>query len=694
MALDRSFEGALNKAIRSMETHVYALSDGLPVTCTHEQLVSNLTHPTDERLFYIAEAFKEGWSVEDVHAYTFIDYWFLNKIKRVINVEQLLLSEPLSKELLLKAKRLNISDGWIAKATNKSEEAIRSLRKAYRIQPGMKQVDTCAAEFEAMTPYYYSTYLGEHEGSQSSSPAIVILGSGPIRIGQGIEFDYASVKATMKAKELGYRTVVINNNPETVSTDFSVADTLYFEPLTAEDVLAVIDKEHVAGVAVQFGGQSAISLASELERAGVPILGTSVSSIHLVEDRGAFYSLLQDLEIPSIPGGRAWNKEQLVSTAKELAYPLLVRPSYVTGGQHMQILSSEYALQQYVDALHISSEQWWPLLLDSFIEGKECEVDVICNGNEIVIPGIMEHLERAGVHSGDSTTVYPPQTIDEREQQLLVAYARKLSEALGVQGLMNIQYVIQDGMVYVLEVNPRASRTVPVISKVTGIDVVGWAMEALLPAHAKFPVTGLVAEKEYVALKRPIYSARKLKGVDHAVGPNMKSTGETLTLSETMDQLYATHGIDSRDLGLLVSMPVSKIEEALPHLERLVGEGTSLYAPKGSYQELVKHNVPVIEIEKEASMMKKAITEKRVQAVLSLPHMEQKEAEFGSLVRELAVNHGLQCFTHLDQVQWITNETQSRPLQSMQEWLAVEHHIKGDGSSETTRSQKERFSHS
>ncbi|WP_270182112.1 carbamoyl-phosphate synthase (glutamine-hydrolyzing) large subunit [Alkalihalobacillus sp. CinArs1] len=673
MAIDRNFEGALNKAIRSLEIGRYALTGEHYQNLQNEELLKSLTTPTDERLFLIGEAFKRGLSIEEVRNHTSIDTWFLVKIKKVVDTELKLkqTTEPYT-ELLVQSKKLNISDEFIAEAIGKTIDIVRTQCKKVGIERGMKQVDTCAGEFEAVTPYFYSTYLGKDEAENQPDASILILGSGPIRIGQGVEFDYCSVHATLAVKKFGYRAVVMNNNPETVSTDYSIADRLYFEPLAIEDVLAVIEKENIVGVAVQFGGQTAVNLAEELHERGIPVLGTPVENINKVEDRDQFYKLLDSLTIPYVEGKMAYDPEEMEQLAADLTFPIIVRPSYVIGGQNMFIFRTMDELKRYTKKLGSSSKKMWPFLLDRFVEGTECEVDVICNGEEIAIPGIMEHLERAGVHSGDSTAIYPPISLTDEQKQVITTYSEKLSKALQCSGLMNIQFVISEDTIYVLEINPRASRTVPLMSKVTNVPIVEWAIEAQLNNGSKLPEQGLLKEQPYYTVKFPIFSNGKLKNVDHVLGPEMKSTGEVLSVASTVTEALSKAIIptvkSSLPKAVLCSINNETKDAALLLLDELTKKGVTLYATPGTHNFLVSEGVQSIEVEKNLTAIEQLIS-KEVEAIISIPTIGREKNRLGFQIRALGTRYKIPCFTHLDTLQLITlGEQQKTSVTSIQEW--------------------------
>ncbi|MCA0988267.1 carbamoyl-phosphate synthase (glutamine-hydrolyzing) large subunit [Guptibacillus algicola] len=675
MAIDRSFEGALNKAVRSLEIGRYALTGDSYTDLNDKVLLQKLTIPTDERLFFIGEAFKRGYTIETVQKHTSIDTWFLVKIKKIIDCElELKNRSDLSSEILINSKKLNISDSFIANVTGISIDDIQRQCKKVGIERGMKQVDTCAGEFEAITPYFYSTFLGKDEAEDQREPSILILGSGPIRIGQGVEFDYCSVHATLAVKKFGFRSVVMNNNPETVSTDYSIADRLYFEPLAIEDVLAVIEKENISGVVVQFGGQTAINLAEELHERGIPVLGTPVENINKVEDRDQFYQLLDSLRIPYIEGRIAFKPEEMERLAEELTFPIIVRPSYVIGGQNMFIFRNMDELKRYAKKLGSSSKKMWPFLLDRFVEGTECEVDVICNGNEIAIPGIMEHLERAGVHSGDSTAIYPPVSLTDEQKRTITSYCEKLSIALDCRGLMNIQFVISEGIIYVLEINPRASRTVPLMSKVTNVPIVEWAIEAQLNKRSSLPQKGLLKEQPYFTVKFPIFSNGKLKNVDHVLGPEMKSTGEVLAIANTIDEALSKAILPTVESSLPKAILCSVSNEAkkasLPLLDELTKKGIKVFATPGTYHFLDDNSIPSNKVGKNTSEIEELLNGE-IEAIISIPTIGREKDRFGFKIRALGTRYKIPCFTHLDTLQLINMSVpKTTSVTSIQEWHA------------------------
>jgi carbamoyl-phosphate synthase large subunit len=674
MAIDRTFEGALNKAIRSMEMNVYGLTTG-NYSWNAETLEKLLETANDQRLFVIAEAMKRGISLEKIQQLTEIDPWFLYKISSIVELEKELSGyswESVPLQLLKNAKRSNVSDKVLSKIFNISEKEVRCRWKKLNWQPGYKMVDTCSAEFDAVTPYYYSTWQGSDEVEVAASRKILVIGSGPIRIGQGIEFDYCSVHAAKAIKKKGFDAVVINNNPETVSTDYSVADRLYFEPLAVEDVLHVIDKEKVEGVLIQFGGQTAINIAHALEEEGVKILGTSVKDVDKLEDRKEFYQLLEDLNIPHISGEMAYKADELLAAAKKLGYPVLVRPSYVIGGQSMFTIYSEEELKRYIAQLEKNSqEQMWPLLVDRYMPGLECEIDVICDGEDIVVPGIFEHFERAGVHSGDSITVFPPVSLSDEIKETLIDYGRRIAQFLPIIGMMNIQFVVYENVVYVLEVNPRSSRTVPIISKVTGVSMIELAIRVQLGESLKdfYPKLGLLEEPNYYAVKAPVFSSGKLKGVDPVLGPEMKSTGEVLglgvTLSEALKKVVSlTADETNSEKYVLCSIADRSKEESVPIIKELVNKKFRLAATEGTARFLKDNGISVEEVILNADQLNKFYRNQQIRTVINIPNQGRNDSKFGFYIRELSVKFNVPCYTHLDTVKIIIGLREQRSVDS------------------------------
>ena len=555
MSICTNFEGALMKALRSLEQHVDCLRSYDFTELTKEELVERLKIVDDQRIYVIAEALRKGVSYDEIHEITMVDHWFIDKLAILVEMEDALEKGPLTVELLREAKRIEFPDTVISRLTGKSVEEIKKMRYDNGIVASYKMVDTCAAEFEAATPYYYSVYGGENEAIETNArKKVLVLGSGPIRIGQGIEFDFCSVHATWAFAKAGYETIIVNNNPETVSTDFDIADKLYFEPLTAEDVENIVNIEKPDGAVVQFGGQTAIKLTEDLMKMGVPILGTKAEDVDAAEDRELFDEILEQTGIPRAAGGTVFTAEEAKAVANRLGYPVLVRPSYVLGGQGMQIAISDAEIEEFMAVINQYTQEH-PILVDKYLMGKELEVDAVCDGTDILIPGIMEHIERTGVHSGDSISVYPAPTVSDKVKETIAEYSRRLAKALHVIGLINIQFISVGDEVYVIEVNPRSSRTVPYISKVTGIPIVDLASEVIMGKKIRDLgyEPGLQPAADYFAIKMPVFSFEKIRGAEISLGPEMKSTGECLGIAKTFNEaLYKAF------LGAGVDLPKYK----------------------------------------------------------------------------------------------------------------------------------------
>ncbi len=655
MAIDRSFEPALMKAIRSLEVGVYGLRLKESSLWSDMEIEDKLENGDDERIFVIAEAFRRYMTVREVAQLSKIDYWFLNKIKRLVDIERALQECGGIPDigLLREAKESGFSDYNIAQLTGRSEREIRQLRKSAGIVPVYKMVDTCAAEFEAGTPYYYSAYDHEDEVEVSDRKKVVVLGSGPIRIGQGIEFDYCSVHSVWGLQKETVESIIINNNPETVSTDFDTADKLYFEPLTFEDVMNIIDKEKPIGVIVQFGGQTAINLAGDLSDAGVSILGTPVEHIDQAEDREKFERLMRKLAIPQSEGKTAYAVKEARAIAEKLGYPVLVRPSYVLGGRAMEIVHNTEQLLKYMEsAVQVSPKH--PVLVDKYIRGKEVEVDAIGDGDDILIPGIMEHVERAGVHSGDSIAVYPAQTLTPQEQDIIVNYTTRISKALNICGLINIQYVVGEGKVYVLEVNPRASRTVPILSKVTGVPMVSVATRAMMGRKLKelgYPA-GLWVLPHHVTVKAPVFSFEKLTQVEVSLGPEMKSTGEVMgvdrSFSHALYKAMLSSGLKFNTSGAVLAAIADKDkQEAVPILKRYAEMGFRVFATEETAKALAAGSVEVNSLNNQLEPVE-LIRRGQVQYVINTPTKGKEPGRLGFTIRRTAAEFRVPCFTSLD----------------------------------------------
>ncbi|MDD2421120.1 MAG: carbamoyl-phosphate synthase large subunit [Heliobacteriaceae bacterium] len=655
MAIDRTFEGALQKAVRSLETGVYGLRYPGAATWTDMELADKLARADDERLFAVAEAFRRHWTVREIYQDAKIDPWFLAKIKDLVEYEAKLTTWPVDPVVLREAKVRGFSDYQIAKLAGVSTQVVRDIRLKAGILPVYKMVDTCAAEFEALTPYYYSTYEQEDEVRATPGPKAVVLGAGPIRIGQGIEFDYCSVHAAWALRDAGVESLIINNNPETVSTDFDTSDKLFFEPLALEDVLNIVDKEKPDGVVVQFGGQTAINLAAGLKEHGVRILGTPVEGIDRAEDRKKFEALLRRLGIPQSEGRTATSAEEAKTIARELGFPVLVRPSYVLGGRAMEVVENLADLGTYmVTAVRVSPKH--PILVDKYIPGKEVEVDAVCDGQDTIIPGIMEHIERAGVHSGDSLAVYPPQTLTAAEQALVVDYTLRISRALGIVGLLNIQYVVYKGKVYVLEVNPRASRTVPIMSKVTGVPLVKVAVQVMLGKTLRelgYPC-GLWPETAYVIVKAPVFSFEKLTDVDVSLGPEMKSTGEVMgvdfQLAAALYKALTAAGIKIPTGGTVLLAVAERDKTEIVGLARgYVALGFKLLATTHTACVLKNAGIPVVAVDiTSVQPVLDRIKDNQIQLVINTPTRGKTAGRPGFRIRRAASEYRVPCLTSLD----------------------------------------------
>ena len=659
MAIGRNIEESLLKAVRSLEIgciHVEIPELG-QVDDAH--LMNRIVKAQDDRLFYLAEALRRGFTIEELHQMTKIDLFFLDKLLHIIEIEQQLKETIKDVDTLRLAKQNGFADKKIAELWQMTIEEVRQFRLANQIKPVYKMVDTCAAEFESSTPYFYSTYEFENESIRSPKDSVLVLGSGPIRIGQGVEFDYATVHSVKAIQKAGYEAVIMNSNPETVSTDFSISDKLYFEPLTIEDVLNVIELEQPIGVIVQFGGQTAINLAEQLVKNGVNILGTQIEDLDRAENRDLFEQALKDLNIPQPPGDTATNKAEAVEIAKRIGYPVLVRPSYVLGGRAMEIVQNQADLEDYMEnAVKASPEH--PVLVDRYLVGKECEVDAISDGKNVLIPGIMEHIERAGVHSGDSMAVYPPQTLSPEQIQTIEDYTKRLAIGLNCVGMMNIQFVIHDDQVYVIEVNPRASRTVPFLSKVTGIPMAQVATRAILGedlAEMGYP-NGLYPTSENVHIKAPVFSFTKLLKVDTYLGPEMKSTGEVMgsdkNLEKALYKAFEASGLHIPSFGtVLFTIADDSKEEALSLAKRFVEIGFSILATSGTAKYFEQNGIKCKTVAKIHQASEKHvidyIRDGSLQMVINtMDKNRQNNAEDGFHIRRESVEHGVPLFTSLD----------------------------------------------
>ncbi|GBG57223.1 carbamoyl-phosphate synthase [Sporomusaceae bacterium FL31] len=657
MSIDRTFEGALLKAVRSLEIGLHRLHIPEIAQLSTEAVRANLKLANDERLFVVAEALRRKIDVKDIHDVTGIDYWFLDKIQNVVNMEDRVTVEELSPALMAAAKKIGFADKTIAEITGKTTDEIRTLRKAQQVIPCYKMVDTCAAEFEAATPYYYSTYAQEDEVSISNKRKVMVLGSGPIRIGQGVEFDYCSVHSVWALREMGLESIIVNNNPETVSTDFDTSDRLYFEPLTPEDVLNIIDKEQPEGVIVQFGGQTAINLAGPLSKAGVKVFGTSVENIDKAEDREKFDALLEEIGIPRPQGATVTNGVDAVIEATKIGYPVVVRPSYVLGGRAMEIVYSEAELKDYMTrAVKASPEH--PVLVDRYMQGTEVEVDAISDGKDVLIPGIMEHVERAGVHSGDSIAVYPTQTLSANVIDTIVDYTKRLAVGLNVKGLLNIQYVVVDDIVYVIEVNPRSSRTIPFLSKVTNVPMVNVATRIALGETLKSLgyKPGLMPPKPYIAVKAPVFSFAKMQQVDISLGPEMKSTGEVMGTdyhyARALYKALTAAGMNVPSQGTVLFTVANKDKTEAGELAKGFADlGYSLVATAGTAQYLQSLGLSVDTVQKvhehKADIIQMIKTGKINMVINTLTHGKEPERD-GFKIRRATVEHAIPCLTSMD----------------------------------------------
>ena len=658
MSICTNFEGALMKAIRSLEQHVDSLIVNYYEGFTDEDIKDELLKVDDRRIFLIAEAIRRGITPEYIYKITKIDEWFIDKIDRLVKCELRLKNEELTRELLFEAKRMEFPDKVIAKLTGKTEKEIYDYRIKENIVAGFKMVDTCAAEFEAVTPYYYSCFDGENENTAvTDKKKVLVLGSGPIRIGQGIEFDFCSVHCVWAFAKAGYETIIINNNPETVSTDFDIADKLYFEPLTPEDVRNVVELEKPYGAVVQFGGQTAIGLTKALMEMGVKILGTSAEDVDAAEDRELFDNILNETGIPRASGGTVFTAEEAVEVANRLGYPVLVRPSYVLGGAGMRIAISDSDIREYINIINRNVQEH-PILVDKYLMGEELEVDAVCDGEDILIPGIMQHIERAGIHSGDSISVYPSQNISEELIKRIEDYTRKLAKSLHVIGLVNIQFIIYENEVYVIEVNPRSSRTVPYISKVTGIPIVELAAKVIMGKKIRelgFE-PGLQKEAPFVAVKMPVFSFEKLRGAEISLGPEMKSTGECLGIARTFDE-----ALFKAFLGAGIDLPVHKKmiitvcdedkKEIVPIAAGFNKLGYEIYATRGTAEVLKNNGVEVTQVnklEQAAPTLMDLLLAHNIDLVIDTPSKGAGRSKDGFLIRRVAIETGVSVITALD----------------------------------------------
>ena len=676
MSICNNFEGALMKAIRSLEQHVDSLMSYDFTGLTEEELTEELKIVDDMRIWRIAEAVRRGISYETIHAVTKIDLWFIDKLAILVEMEQALASKELTEELLREAKRIEFPDNVIARLTGKREEDIRELRREWGITAAYKMVDTCAAEFAAATPYYYSVYGGENEADgKSDKKKVLVLGSGPIRIGQGIEFDFCSVHCTWAFKKEGYETIIINNNPETVSTDFDIADKLYFEPLTPEDVENVVNIEKPDGAVVQFGGQTAIKLTEALMKMGVKILGTSAEDVDAAEDRELFDKILEECHIPRPQGHTVYTADEAIRVANTLGYPVLVRPSYVLGGQGMQIAINDEDVDQYIGIINRIAQEH-PILVDKYLQGKEIEVDAICDGEDILIPGIMEHIERAGIHSGDSISVYPARTISDTAKKTIEEYTRRLAKSLHVIGMINIQFIVCGEDVYVIEVNPRSSRTVPYISKVTGIPIVPLAAKMILGYKLRELgyEPGLQPEAKHIAIKMPVFSFEKIRGADISLGPEMKSTGECLGIAESFNEaLYKAFlgaGINlPKYKNMIITVRDEDKQDIVPIARRFEALGYRIYATRSTARVLNENGVKAVrtnKIEQASPNLMDLILGHKIDLVIDTPSQGVEKAKDGFIIRRNAIETGVNVLTALDTAEALVTSLENTDIQKLE----------------------------
>ena len=676
MSICDNFEGALMKAFRSLEQHIDSLDIGRYTDRSKEELLERVHIVDDRRIFVIAELIRKGASYDEIHEITKIDVWFIDKIAHLVEMEQTLKTETLTREILAEAKRMEFPDKVIAEYAGIQEEEVRRMRIASGIVAAFKMVDTCAAEFEASTPYYYSVFGSESEVKpEKTKKRVMVLGSGPIRIGQGIEFDFCSVHSVWALAKSGYETIIVNNNPETVSTDFDVADKLYFEPLTPEDVENIVDIEKPDGAVVQFGGQTAIKLTEALLKMGVPILGTSAENVDAAEDRELFDEILEECGIPRPAGKTVFTTEEALAAANELGYPVLVRPSYVLGGQGMQIAINDDDIREFMSIINRHVQEH-PILVDKYLMGKEVEVDAVCDGEDILIPGIMEHLERAGVHSGDSISVYPTQNVEKAHEKKIIEYTEKIAKELNVIGILNIQFIISEGEVYIIEVNPRSSRTVPYISKVTNLPMIDIATNVILGKKLKDLGygTGLYKKSDYICVKMPVFSFEKIKNADTSLGPEMKSTGEVLGVSKKFEnavlKAFIASGANVSTKGaILITVRDKDKQEMLPIAEKFKNKGFEIYATSGTAKFLKTNGVASTVIEKlweGKNSIIDLIESGKINFVINTPTKGKEANRDGFKIRRMAVECKIPCFTSLDTVnalyQAIEDDTEEKDL--------------------------------
>ena len=676
MSICDNFEGALMKAIRSLEQHVDCLLSYDFSDLDDDALIKQLKVVDDRRIWVIAEALRRGVTYETIHSITKIDEWFIDKIAILVEMEQALKTQELTVDLLKEAKRLEFPDNVIARLTGKSEGEIKNLRYENSIVAAYKMVDTCAAEFEAETPYYYSVFGRENEAVETSGKKkVLVLGSGPIRIGQGIEFDFCSVHCTWAFKKEGFETIIINNNPETVSTDFDIADKLYFEPLTPEDVENVVNIEKPDGAVVQFGGQTAIKLTEALMKMGVPILGTSAENVDAAEDRELFDAILEECQIPRPKGHTVFTAEEGIKAANELGYPVLVRPSYVLGGQGMQIAINDEDVEKYIGIINRYTQEH-PILVDKYLVGKEIEVDAVCDGEDILIPGIMEHIERAGIHSGDSISVYPAPSLNDKVKATITDYTAKLARSLHVIGLINIQFIVCGEDVYVIEVNPRSSRTVPYISKVTGIPIVPLATKVILGRKIKELgyTPGLQKEADYIAIKMPVFSFEKIRGADISLGPEMKSTGECLGIAKTFNEaLYKAFlgaGINlPKYKNMIITVRDEDKEDIIDVARRFEKIGYRIFATLGTakvLQEAGVHAVRTNKVEQPSPNLLDLILGHEIDLVIDTPPQGVEHSRDGFVIRRTAIETGVNVLTAMDTARALVTSLENTDIRKLE----------------------------
>ena len=676
MSICDNFEGALMKAIRSLEQHVDSLMSYDFTGLSDDKLREQLAIVDDMRIWRIAEAIRRNMTYEQIHEITMIDFWFIDKLAILVEMEESLKSEKLTPELLREAKRIEFPDQVIAALTGRSEEEIHDMRHANGIVASYKMVDTCAAEFAAATPYYYSVYGRENEVEETRGrKKVLVLGSGPIRIGQGIEFDFCSVHCTWAFSKEGYETIIVNNNPETVSTDFDIADKLYFEPLTPEDVKSIVDIEKPDGAVVQFGGQTAIKLTESLMKMGVPILGTSAENVDKAEDRELFDEILEQCQIPRPTGGTVYTAQEAKEVANRLGYPVLVRPSYVLGGQGMQIAINDHDIDEFIGIINRIAQDH-PILVDKYLQGKEIEVDAVCDGEDILIPGIMEHIERAGIHSGDSISVYPAQSLSQAAKDKIAEYTRRLAKSLHVIGLINIQFIVcGDEDVYVIEVNPRSSRTVPYISKVTGIPIVPLATKVIIGGKIRELgyTPGLQKEAEYIAIKMPVFSFEKIRGADISLGPEMKSTGECLgiakTFGEALYKAFIGAGIKlPKFKNMIMTVRDEDHQDAVEIGRRFAAIGYRIFATAGTARALNEAGVkaiPVRKIEQESPNLLDLILGHEIDLVIDIPAQGADHSRDGFIIRRNAIETGVNVLTAMDTAQALISSLENTDKQKL-----------------------------